>query len=154
MKVVSSASYITDPCTNIAATSCPSAPKTTSFKPPASLRYCAASTRVVTITGIPLCWCFGCSRVFPRPVSQPSGKIGGQRGVAGPRGGYLSGNAQTSRPSSVNVLLVNPDHQVTVLKQPGPKGESPLSDTPGSGAGPGVRTSRGLSRPLSRCGRE
>ena len=23
---------------------------------------------LVTIAGIPLCWCFGCSRVFPRPV--------------------------------------------------------------------------------------
>ena len=37
MKVASSWSYVTDPCTNIAAISCPSAPKTTSFKPPASL---------------------------------------------------------------------------------------------------------------------
>src|SRR6266576_1522169 len=56
MKVVSSSSYVTDPCANIAATSCPSAPKTTSFKPPACLRYCAASVRVVIIAGMPLCW--------------------------------------------------------------------------------------------------
>src|SRR5271166_3293335 len=58
MKVASSWSYVTNPCTNIAATSCPSAPKTTSFKPPAFLTYRAASARVVTIAGIPFCWCF------------------------------------------------------------------------------------------------
>src|SRR5271166_6880685 len=73
MKVASSWSYVTDPCTNIAATSCPSAPKTTCFRPPASLTYCAASARVVTIAGIPFCWCFGCSAVFPRPEPNVAG---------------------------------------------------------------------------------
>lgn len=28
----------------------------------------AAEARVATIAGIPLCWCFGCNRVFPRRV--------------------------------------------------------------------------------------